>query len=106
MDPASSASAPQIQLPGDAAGQARVAFLECIQAVEALGGNGASSVVRVRMFVGRHEDCGAVQGVFRDMFGGDNGAEVGAAATMLVIQNGFVDEDMMVEVEVDAVADD
>ena len=106
VDPTSHVEAPQVRYPGDAARQARVAFSECIYAVRSLGGDGPNSVVRVRMFVGRHEDCGAVQTVFREVFGGsEDNLKVGVAATMLVVQNGFVDRDMLVEVEVDAMAD-
>lgn len=87
----------------------KVALGECIQAVKALGGMGPESIVRVRMFVGRYEDCVGVQEVFTEMMGdpnskgdGKGAAEVGAAATMLVMRDGFVDRDMLVEVEVDA----
>ncbi|KAK2747290.1 hypothetical protein FQN57_002188 [Myotisia sp. PD_48] len=108
VNPHSASSAPQILHPGDAHKQTLAAFLECLQAVEALGGKQgapAESVVRVRMFVGRHEDCEAVADAFTHLFGGDDNSDVGAVATMLVVQNGFVNPDMMVEVEVDAMVD-
>lgn len=103
VDPQSSPSAPQILFPGDARQQTRVALEECITAVKALGGKGAESVVRVRMFVSRHEDCAEVAQGFRELLGA-NGAGVGTAATMVVV-TGFVDAEMRVEVEVDAIAD-
>ncbi len=41
---------------------------------------------------------------FKTCFGGGNEVgEVGAAATMIVVKDGFVDGDMLVEVEVEAV---
>ncbi|KAL5356723.1 Endoribonuclease L-PSP/chorismate mutase-like protein [Aspergillus floccosus] len=105
VDPQSSPAAPQIQYPGDARQQTRVALEECVAAVRALGGD-KESIVRVRMFVGNPADCTAVGEGFREMLGKhDNAAEVGAAATMIVVRNGFVDEEMLVEIEVDAVAD-
>lgn len=116
VDKQSSPQAPQILFPGDAKQQTRVALEECLQAVRALGGTGPESVVRVRMFVARRQDCGAVGEAFRDILGkkdpADNGgqgaqqSQIGAAATMIVVPGGFVDENMMVEIEVDAIADD
>ncbi|KAL4878653.1 Endoribonuclease L-PSP/chorismate mutase-like protein [Aspergillus karnatakaensis] len=103
VDPSSPPSAPQILFPNDARGQARVALQECIRAVQALGGRGAENVVRVRMFVSRREDCGAVGDGFKEVLGKENGEETGAAATMIVVKDGFVDERMLVEIEVDAV---
>lgn len=105
VDPQSPPSAPQILFPGDAREQTRVALMECIKAVQGLGGRGLESVVRVRMFVGRHEDCGLVGEAFREVLGKDNAGGVGAAATMIVVQGGFLDERMLVEIEVDAIAD-
>lgn len=83
-----------------------MALEECVNAVQALGGKGPESVVRVRMFVARGEDCGAVGDGFRDVLGKQKGDGVGAAATMIVVHNGFLDERMLVEIEVDAFADD
>ena len=44
---------------------------------------------------------------FKKCFGGGADSagddEVGAAATMIVVKDGFIDADMLVEVEVDAV---
>lgn len=42
---------------------------------------------------------------FREVLGKQQGNGVGTVATMIVVQNGFVNRDMMVEVEVDAIAD-
>lgn len=82
-----------------------------------------SDVVRVRMYVAKPEDCGAVGEGFREVFGKKNGlppstvdgdrglliqgeeGEVGVVATMVVVMDGFVERDMLVEVEVDAIVD-
>ncbi|PWY87137.1 putative L-PSP family endoribonuclease [Aspergillus sclerotioniger CBS 115572] len=105
IDPTSPPACPQILYPGDAKQQTIVALSECIKAVIALGGTGAENVVRVRMFVSRHEDCGAVGEGFKYVLGKDKGGGIGAAATMIVVRGGFVNEGMLVEVEVDAVVD-
>ncbi|KAI9371877.1 Endoribonuclease L-PSP/chorismate mutase-like protein [Aspergillus egyptiacus] len=106
VDPASPSHAPQILFPGDARQQTRVALEECIKAVQALGGKGAQNVVRVRMFVGRHEDCTAVGKGFTEILGRQSQpGVVGAAATMIVVRGGFIDERMLVEIEVDAIVD-
>jgi enamine deaminase RidA (YjgF/YER057c/UK114 family) len=107
VDKNSPTSAPQIRYPGDAKNQTRVAFEESIKAIQALGGEGAQSVVRVKMFVARKDVCGVVGEAFREIFGkGKGDRELGTTATMIVVQNGFIDDDMLVEVEVDAVAED
>jgi enamine deaminase RidA (YjgF/YER057c/UK114 family) len=110
VDPQSTSSAPQILYPGDAKQQTRVALEECIKAVKVMGGKGAQSVVRVKMFVSRHEDCSAVGEGFREILGkqieGEGGGQIGTAATMIVVQNGFINKDMLVEIEVDAIAED
>ncbi|QKX59043.1 uncharacterized protein TRUGW13939_06173 [Talaromyces rugulosus] len=112
---------PQIQFPHDARQQTIFAFQESIRAVRALGGH-LSDVVRVRMYVAKPEDCGAVGEGFREVFGKKNGppsstrdgegaliqgeeGEVGVVATMVVVKGGFVENDMLVEVEVDAIVD-
>ncbi|KAE8418794.1 Endoribonuclease L-PSP/chorismate mutase-like protein [Aspergillus pseudocaelatus] len=105
VDPASPSDAPQILFPGDARQQTRVALQECIRAVQALGGKGAENVVRVRMFVSQHKDCVAVGEGYTEVLGRASHPGVGAAATMVVV-NGFVDERMLVEVEVDAILED
>jgi enamine deaminase RidA (YjgF/YER057c/UK114 family) len=79
---------------------------EIIQAIQAVGGQGAESIVRCKLFVSRKEDCGAVGQGFKDVLGKENGEQIGAAATMIVVANGFVDDDMLVEIEVDAIAED
>lgn len=103
VDPTSHGDAPQVLYPGDAGQQARVALDECIRAVQALGGQGAESVVRVRMFVSRAEDCMAVGKAFSELLGRASRPGLGAAATMLVVRDGFVDDRMLVEIEMDAV---
>ncbi|KAA8644125.1 hypothetical protein EYZ11_006556 [Aspergillus tanneri] len=103
VDPTSPPSAPKILFPGDARQQAQVALTECIKAVQALGGKGAESIVRVRMFVARNDICGDVGEGFRQVLGKQNGEEFGAAATMIVVHDGFIDRDMLVEIEVDAI---
>ncbi|KAH8424154.1 YjgH family protein [Aspergillus melleus] len=102
IDPASPSDAPQILFPGDARQQTRVALGECIQAIQALGGKGSESVVRVRMFVSRPEDCVAVGEGFSEVLGRGGHPGVGAAATMVVVRDGFVDARMLVEIEMDA----
>ncbi|RAL09783.1 YjgH family protein [Aspergillus homomorphus CBS 101889] len=117
VDPKPSTGAvPQILFPGDAKQQTRVALQECIKAVRALGGRGPEDIVRVKMFVSRREDCLAVGEAFREVLGKGNNASssssssssdvvpMGAAATMLVVP--LLDPEMLVEVEVDAVAVD
>ncbi|KAK5095364.1 hypothetical protein LTR70_003528 [Exophiala xenobiotica] len=103
----------QILHPGDAHKQAKTAMSVAVEAVRGLGGE-LEDVVRVRMFVANHEDCDKVGAAFKDIFGqsdwseGDSGGSgdvedtIGAAATMIVVPGGFVDKDMLVEIEVDA----
>ncbi|PYH43730.1 YjgH family protein [Aspergillus saccharolyticus JOP 1030-1] len=104
----STQSSPQILFPGDAKQQTRVALEECIKAVRAMGGRGPEDIVRVKMFVSRREDCLAVGEGFREVLGKGNasssGVPIGAAATMIVVHNGFIDPAMLVEIEVDAIA--
>jgi hypothetical protein len=57
------------------------------------------------MFVSRHKDCVAVGEGFSEVLRRASQWGVGTAATMVVV-NGFVDERMLVEVEVDAILDD
>ncbi|RAH51524.1 YjgH family protein [Aspergillus brunneoviolaceus CBS 621.78] len=103
-------SIPQILFPGDAKQQTRVALQECIKAVKAMGGRGPEDIVRVKMFVSRREDCRAVGEGFKEILGKENASSsdtpIGAAATMIVVHNGFIDPDMLVEIEVDAIAVD
>lgn len=104
VDPKSSPSAPQILFPGNARQQTRVALAESINAIKALGGTGAENVVREKMFVSRHEHCSAVGQGFVEILGRD-GAGIGTTATMLVV-NGFINKEMLVEVEVDAIVEE
>jgi enamine deaminase RidA (YjgF/YER057c/UK114 family) len=64
-------------------------------------------VVRVRMYVARQEDTEEVGVAFSGLFNNEvDGVddEVGTAATMIVVgKGGFVDPEMLVEVELDAV---
>ena len=100
----------QVACPGDATGQAHYAFRLVIKAVEALGGT-KEDVVRVRMFVASNNDAGAVGLAFRETFGQtppndtpDLRIVTGTSATMIVSgKDSFVDPEMLVEVEVDAV---
>jgi enamine deaminase RidA (YjgF/YER057c/UK114 family) len=108
VDPHSSANAPRILHPEDAKQQTRIALEECIRAIQGLGGKGPEDIVRVKMFVSRHEDCTAVGQGFREILGKNNrgvGGMIGAAATMIVVNGGFVNKDMLVEIEVDAIVE-
>ncbi|KAA8909315.1 YjgF-like protein [Sphaerosporella brunnea] len=89
---------PIIQHPGDAYHQTLAALTESISAIEKLGGT-KEDVVRVRLFVARHEDCDDVGRGMKEVLADGNGAW---AATMIV-GVAFVREEMLVEVEVDAV---
>jgi enamine deaminase RidA (YjgF/YER057c/UK114 family) len=99
----STPSLPTIRWPGDAALQARTAFEEALGAIKRLGGR-LNHIVRVRWYVKHFEDCdriGLVMKEFHDMavtFGG------GWSATMVVLGpgGGFVREEMLVEVELEA----
>jgi enamine deaminase RidA (YjgF/YER057c/UK114 family) len=86
--------------------QAAFAFEESIKAITALGGT-VGDVVRVRMFVARQEDTEEVGKAFSFFFnatGEDAHEEAGVAATMIVVgAGGFVDPEMLVEIEMDAV---
>ncbi|KAJ5745352.1 Chitin synthase C [Penicillium odoratum] len=104
-DPNSLLSAAQVRFPGDAKQQTRLVLQEIIEAIQAVGGKGAESIVRCRMFVSRKEDCGVVGEAFRELLGKDHGGQIGTAATMIVVADGFVDDNMLVEIEADAVAE-
>jgi enamine deaminase RidA (YjgF/YER057c/UK114 family) len=102
-----------LQHPGDAYAQTIAAFGESLRAVEALGGTKAD-VVRIRMYAARHADAGGVTRAMSEVFGtqrerkeGEGEGGVAVAATLLVLGHegggGFIDKDMLVEVEVDAV---
>lgn len=100
----------KVHSPGDAYGQAIHVFNTCVSAIEAVGGK-KEDVIRVRMFVANGDDCGVVGDAFRATFGGqplgvDDEASkqdlVAATATMIVVPGGFVDPEILVEIEVDA----
>jgi len=105
--------------PGDAGKQAAAIFTEIIKAIKAVGSKGAEDVIRVRMFlavrssqtlpslladiiVQNMEDIEAVGNAFSAVFAKDGG-EMGVAMTAVI--TGFVDSDMLVEIEADAVVD-
>ncbi|KAK6006599.1 hypothetical protein QM012_007009 [Aureobasidium pullulans] len=104
VDPSSDPADSKVLHPGDAKAQALVTFQEIIKAVQALGGRGAESIVRTKMFVQRQEDCVAVGEAFTEVLGKQNGPRFGSAATMIVV-GGFVDPTMLVEIECDAMVD-
>jgi enamine deaminase RidA (YjgF/YER057c/UK114 family) len=104
VDSSSNATDARVLHPGDAKAQAHIACQEIIKAIQALGGRGAESIVRTKMFVQRQQDCGAVAEAFSEVLGKQNGSEFGTAATMIVV-GGFVDPDMLVEIECDAMVD-
>ncbi|KAH0365213.1 YjgH family protein, partial [Aureobasidium melanogenum] len=104
VDPSSNTTSPKILHPGDAKAQAFTTFQEIVKSIQALGGRGAESIVRTKMFVQRQEDCAAVAEAFTEVLGKQNGDDFGTAATMIVV-GGFVDPDMLVEIECDAMVD-
>ena len=84
---------------GDVAAQARQVFANLQRALEGVGGS-LRHVVRTRMFVvdiRRWEEVGRVHG---EVFGAIR------PATSMVEVSGFVDPDMLIEIEVDAVIHD
>ncbi|EIN07846.1 YjgF-like protein [Punctularia strigosozonata HHB-11173 SS5] len=91
-----SAESGEIQHPDNAFDQATVIFAEILRAVEALGG-AKEDIIRVRMFVTRHEDTDDVGRALRLAF-----ANSGPAATMIVGSR-FIEEAMKVEIEADAI---
>lgn len=104
VDPSSDPTSHKVLHPGDAKAQALTTFEEIIRAIRALGGRGAEDIVRTKMFVQRQEDCGAVGEAFSEVLGKQNARDFGSAATMVVV-GGFVDPDMLVEIECDAMVD-
>ncbi|KAJ5207577.1 hypothetical protein N7449_001956 [Penicillium cf. viridicatum] len=108
VDPTSPTNAPRILHPEDAKKQTCVALEESIRAIQGLGGRGVQDIVRVKMFVSRHEDCEAVGLGFSEILGKhkcDADGIIGAAATMIVVNGGFINKGMLVEVEVDAIVE-
>jgi enamine deaminase RidA (YjgF/YER057c/UK114 family) len=85
----------QVRHPGDAAAQARVALDTAVSSVVALGGC-AADVVLTRLYVVGRVHCDAV-----GLAHGERFADVRPVATMVVVA-GLVDEQMLVEVELEA----
>lgn len=85
----------QVVHQGDAYAQTIEAFGVAAAALEQAGA-GLADAVRTRMYVKHHADVEAVGAAHAELF-----AAVRPAATMLVV-GGFVDQWMLVEVEVDA----
>ncbi|HET9436310.1 MAG TPA: Rid family hydrolase [Candidatus Limnocylindrales bacterium] len=82
--------------PGDAAAQARAAWVIVRAALEE-GGFTIDDVVRTRMYVTRLEDADAVAAVHGEVFGA-----VRPAATFVVVA-ALIEPSLLVEVEADAV---
>ena len=82
--------------PKSAYDQTLVIFTEIVLAIEALGARKAD-VVRLRMFVKEEKDGEGVSRALKEVFG-----SVAPTATML-FGLGFVNPDMKVEIEADAV---
>jgi enamine deaminase RidA (YjgF/YER057c/UK114 family) len=81
--------------PGDAGAQMGVALDNAFDAVIALGGR-IGDVIRTRMYVVNRADCDAVGRMHGERF-----ANVRPAATMVLVA-GLIDEEMLVEVEIEA----
>lgn len=79
----------------DASGQMRLALDYVRDAVTALGGS-LGDVIRTRIYVVNRADCDAVGRVHGERF-----ADIRPAATMILVA-GLLDEEMLVEVEVEA----
>ncbi|KAF5360746.1 hypothetical protein D9756_005092 [Leucocoprinus leucothites] len=92
----STSSTPIILHPDSAYEQAKHIFHTIIDSVEYLGGK-RTDIIRVRMFVRDGKDTGEVGRALKESLG-----EVLPAATMIV-GAGFVNPDMKVEIEADAV---
>ena len=80
---------------GDAGGQMRLALDGVLEALAALGGT-VGDVIRTRIYVVNRADFDAVGRVHGELF-----ADVHPAATM-ILAAGLLDEEMLVEVEVEA----
>jgi enamine deaminase RidA (YjgF/YER057c/UK114 family) len=72
-----------------------VALGQVLEAITALGGR-MGDVIRTRIYVVNRADCDAVGKVHREWFD-----DVRPAATMVLVA-GLLDEEMLVEVEVEA----
>jgi Putative translation initiation inhibitor, yjgF family len=84
-----------VQHVGDAGGQMRVALEHVLEAITALGGM-LGDVIQTRIYVVNRADCDAIGRVHGERF-----ADVHPAATMVLVA-GLLDEEMLVEVEVEA----
>ena len=85
----------EVQHPDDAAAQMGVALDAAIEAIEALGGD-IDDVILTRMYVVNRSDVAAVGRVHGERF-----VDVRPVATMVLVV-GLLDEQMLVEVEVEA----
>ncbi len=85
----------EVRHPGDAYAQAIEAFGVAARALHAAGLD-LADVVRTRMYLKHAADADAVGRAHHELF-----TDVRPAATMLVVA-GFIDHQMLVEVEVDA----
>jgi len=85
----------EVQHVGDAGAQMGMALDNVLAAVTALGGC-PGDVIRTRIYVVNRVDCDAVGRVHGERF-----AKVRPAATMVLVA-GLIDEQMLVEVEVEA----
>ena len=84
-----------VQHAGDAGGQMRVALEHVLEAITALGGT-LGDVIQTRIYVVNRADCDAIGRVHGEQF-----VDVHPAATMVLVA-GLLDEEMLVEVEVEA----
>ncbi len=84
-----------VQHAGDAGAQMAVALDTALGSVTALGGS-IGDVIRTRIYVVNRADCDNVGLVHGERF-----ADVRPAATMILVA-GLIDEEMLVEVEVEA----
>ena len=89
----------ELQHPGSAYLQACAIFDEIFRAIAALGGT-RTDITRMRMFVVAQDDAGDVARAMKDAMDG----HTAFAATMICGAN-FVQDDMKVEIEADAVVD-
>jgi len=84
-----------VQHAGDAGAQMQLALDHVLEAITALDGT-LGDVIRTHIYVVNRADCDAVGRVHGERF-----AEVRPAATMVLVA-GLLDEQMLVEVEVEA----
>jgi len=84
-----------VQHVGDPGAQMGMALDSVLAAVTALGGS-LGDVIQTRMYVVNRADCDAVGRVHGERF-----ADIRPVATMIVVA-GLLDEEMLVEVEVEA----